>query len=154
MDNLEFLSNLLKNTNPLIDKAMPDALLGDRDSALFIINIASGLIRVGCPLPEALAMYISTGLHRIGSGLKVEDAFLFKGRGKGKPIENNTIRVKEAGFRRAFLVEILVASRNLSIEEARDVVANAENTSSDSVKHAWEEFHIQAKTVLSLSGIL
>ena len=151
MENIEFLSRLLKDTNPFIDGRLPDAILGDRDSALFIINLASGLIRVGCPLPSELAKYISTGLKRIGSGLSVEDSFVIKKRGKGKPKETNLVRVKEDRFRRAYLVESLVLFQGMTVEDARVVVANAENTTPDSVKHAWEEYHENARKVLLLS---
>ena len=148
---LKNASEMLKLYEPQVDERLPKAKAGDRRSSLNLIAMAGGLMRAGYPLPPKLAEWLSLGFEGLAAGMSPEESFGFEGRKRGERVARTNVRISNERFRRAYLVEYLAKTKNMSIEAACDAVAKNEHVDSETVNLAWDADHVRAKMVLAVS---
>lgn len=148
MEELHKYVEILKLYEPQISSELPKAQEGDRESALHILAVASGMMRAGLPLPGQLGQWLARGLEGLSAGMTAEQSFGFSRRKAGERTSTSRVRVSNERFRRAFLVEYFADRDGMSIEKACAAVAAIEHVSPDTVNAAWDTEHVRARFVL------
>lgn len=148
---LELASFLWQLHEPKIAAAL-QSVGTNREDAMWLLSVASGLIKADIKLPDGLREWVAIGLSNLALGLPEHEAFCFPKRKRGQREEGTNVRVERDWQRLAYLTEFYRVSNGATVEEARRLVAKQENVSEDVVKTGWEKYHQQAKMILALSG--
>ena len=150
--NLQHYNEILKLYDLKVSERLPKAQAGDRSMALNLLAMSSGLLRAGFSLPPQLRDWLALGLEGLSAGMTPEESFGFSRRKKGERTSVSKHRVHNERFRRAFLVEYLIANEATTVADACVQVASIEAVDAETVNLAWDQDHLKARMVLAVSS--